>query len=176
MIEYRPAEPTDAEAVASLHARSWRENYRGAFADAFLDGNLFEERLGVWSERLGRRPGNQFVQLAVDGGNLLGFVCAYGAHHPRWGSFVDNLHVAGASKRNGIGSSLMRQAGAWLAERYPEIGVYLLVLESNSPARRFYERLGAMNAGVSDTETHGGVVVRSCCYTWPRAQLLSAVF
>ena len=174
MIEYRPAKPFDAEAVAFLHAQSWRENYRGAFSDAFLDGDLLEERRRVWRERLDRPPGNQFVQLAVDGANLAGFVCAYGAHDLQWGSFVDNLHVATASKRNGIGSSLMRQAGAWLADRHPDLGVYLLVLEVNSSARRFYERLGAQNAGVSTMETHGGAVVRSCRYTWPRAELLSA--
>jgi hypothetical protein len=33
MIDYRPAVSSDAEAVALLHARSWRENYRGAFTD-----------------------------------------------------------------------------------------------------------------------------------------------
>jgi hypothetical protein len=53
-----------------------------------------------------------------------------------------------------------------------ELGVYLLVLEINSPARRFYERLGAENAGVSTMETHGGAVVRSCRYTWSRPRLL----
>src|SRR5271157_5705876 len=174
MIEYRPAKPSDAEAVAYLHAHSWRENYRGAFSDTFLDGDLPEERMRVWRERLDHPPGNQFVQLAVDGANLVGFVCAYGAHDPLWGSFVDNLHVATASKRNGIGASLMRQALAWLAHRYPDLGVYLLVLEANSSARRFYERLSAQNAGVSTMETHGGAVVRSCRYTWPRAELLSA--
>ena len=174
MIEYRPAMPPDAEAVAFLHARSWRENYRGAFADAFLDGDLPEERLRVWRERLDCPPGNQFVQLAVDGANLVGFVCTYGAHDPQWGSFVDNLHVAAVSKRNGIGSSLMRRAGAWLAHRYPDLGVYLLVLAANSSARRFYECLSAQNAGVSTMETHGGAVVQSCRYTWERAELLSA--
>jgi len=174
MIEYRPANPLDADAIASLHARSWRENYRGAFSDAFLDGDLLGERLRVWRERLDHPAGNQLVQLAVDGANLVGFVCAYGAHDPEWGSFVDNLHVATASKRNRIGSSLMRQAGAWLASRYPDLGVYLLVLEVNSSARRFYERLGGRDAGVSTMETHGGAVVRSCRYAWPRAELLSA--
>lgn len=128
----------------------------------------------MWRERLDRPPGNQFVQLAVDGANLVGFVCAYGAHDPEWGSLVDNLHVAAAHKRSGIGSSLMRQAGAWLAQRYPDLGVYLLVLEVNSSARQFYERLGAQNASISITETHGGALVRSCRYTWLRAELLSA--
>ncbi|MFB3112043.1 MAG: GNAT family N-acetyltransferase, partial [Gemmatimonadales bacterium] len=73
--------------------RSWRQNYRGAFSDAFLDGDLPGERLRVWRERLDHPPGNQFVQLAIDGANLVGFVCAYGAHDPEWGSLVDNLHV-----------------------------------------------------------------------------------
>ena len=167
MIEYRPARPSDAEAIASLHARSWRENYRGAFHDSFLDGDLREERLRVWRARLADPPGHQLVQLAVDGTSLVGFVCAFGAHDPEWGSLVDNLHVALASKRSGIGASLLRHAGAWLAPRYPDLGVYLWVLEVNSSARRFYERLGGRNAGVSTMETHGGAVVRSCRYTWP---------
>lgn len=171
-IEYRPAKASDAEAIANLHARSWRENYRGSYDDAFLDGDLPAERLRVWRERLERPPGNQLVQLAVDGTDLVGFICAYGAHDPRWGSFVDNLHVARDAKRSGIGSALMRQAGAWLAARHPELGVYLLVLEVNASARRFYERLGGRSAEVATMETHGGAVVRSCRYVWARAGLL----
>jgi ribosomal protein S18 acetylase RimI-like enzyme len=174
MIEYRLAQAADAEAVASLHARSWRESYRGSFSDAFLDGDLLGERLRVWQERLGRPPANQFVLLAIDGEQLGGFICAYGAHDPQWGSFVDNIHVARASKRSGVGASLMRQAGAWLDAHHPGLGVYLWVLEVNAAARRFYERLGAHDAGVSTMETHGGAIVRSCRYTWPDASLLSS--
>jgi ribosomal protein S18 acetylase RimI-like enzyme len=104
----------------------------------------------------------------------LGFVCVYGAHDPKWGSFIDNLHVADSAKGSGIGSSLMSQAGAWLVSLHADLGVYLLVLESNSRARRFYERLGAKNEEIFTTETHGGAVVRSCRYAWARAALLSA--
>ena len=67
MIEYRLARPSDGEAIASLHARSWREHYRGSFDDAFLDGDLPRERLLVWRERLDHPPENQFVQLALAG-------------------------------------------------------------------------------------------------------------
>jgi len=174
MIGYRQAEASDAEAIASLHARSWRENYRGAFHDAFLDGDLLGERLRVWRERLDRPPGNQLVQVAVDGAKLVGFVCAYGARDPRWGSLIDNLHVAHESKRSGVGASLMSRAGAGLAVRWPELGVYLWVLEINASAKRFYERLGGENAGVTTMESHGGAVVRSCRYTWRHPELLSA--
>jgi ribosomal protein S18 acetylase RimI-like enzyme len=116
----------------------------------------------------------RWFQLAFDGANLVGFVCAYGAHDPERGSFVDNLHVARASKRHGIGASLMRQAGAWLACLYPDGGVYLWVLGVNDSARRFYESLAARNAGTSTVEAHGGAVLRSCRYTWPRAERLSS--
>jgi len=174
IIEYRQARRGDAEAVALLHTRSWRENYRGALTDAFLDGDLPGERIRVWHERLADPPRNQFVQLAASGAKLEGFVCAYGGHDPQWGSFIDNLHVSGASKRGGIGSSLMSQAGAWLGLHYPGLGIYLWVLEVNSSARLFYEHLGAHNAGVSTMETHGGAIVRSCRYTWPGAELLFA--
>lgn len=178
MIEYRRARTSDAEAIAELHARSWRESYRGSFDDAFLDGDLPAERLAVWRERLGQPRDHQFVELALADAELAGFVCAFGAYDPHWGSFIDNLHVAHAFKRKGIGlslMSLMQQAGAWLAALYPDQGVHLLVLEANASARRFYERLGARNAEVSTMETHGGARVRSCRYVWPRPEMLAAV-
>jgi ribosomal protein S18 acetylase RimI-like enzyme len=174
MIRFRLATPADAEAIADLHARSWREHYRGSFRDEFLDGDLRGERLRVWRERLDHPPENQFVQVALDDDQLAGFVCAYGAQDPRWGSFIDNIHVASAFKRSGTGTALMRNTGAWLAGRYREHRVHLLVLEANASARRFYERLGGRNAEVSTMETHGGAVVRSCRYVWRGPEVLSA--
>jgi ribosomal protein S18 acetylase RimI-like enzyme len=173
MIEYRTAERGDADAIALLHTRSWRESYRGSFSDAFLDGELPEERIHVWRERLGQPAPNQHIRLAFDGSNLVGFVCTYAGRDPDWGSLIDNLHVAREAKRGGIGASLMRQAGAWLETRDPDSGVYLFVLEVNAPARRFYERLGGRNVGVATMETHGGAVVRSCRYVWRDPAALS---
>jgi hypothetical protein len=37
VIAYRRAERSDADAIALLHTRSWRESYRGEFLDTFLD-------------------------------------------------------------------------------------------------------------------------------------------
>ena len=172
MIEYRAAGRSDADAIALLHTRSWRENNRGSFSDAFLDGELPDERIRVWRARLADPPANQFVRLAFDAEDLVGFVCAYGAVDSHWGSFIDNLHVARAARRSGVATSLMRQAGAWLDSRYPDCSVYLFVLEVNTSARRFYERIGGHNGGVSTMETHGGAVVQSCRYVWSCAARL----
>src|SRR5262245_5282932 len=174
MIEYRPARTADAEAIPLHHARGWRETYRGSFHDAFLDGDLPGERLRVWGARLDRPDPSQFVQVAMDASVLAGFVCAYGAHDPRWGSLIDNLHVDPAFQRKGIASALMEQSGAWLADRYADLAVYLLVLEVNESARLFYERLGGRNAGASTMETHGGALVRSCRYVWELPRRLSS--
>jgi ribosomal protein S18 acetylase RimI-like enzyme len=173
MIVYRSAVPGDARDIADLHARSWRETYRGFFPDAFLDGDLPGERLRVWRSRLDRPRDNQVVLVAVADTSLIGFICAYGGHDPRWGSFIDNVHVARDSKRAGIGSALMQQGGAWLASRYPGQGVFLQVLEGNADARRFYERMGGRNAEVATVETYGGALVRSCRYVWERPEKLS---
>jgi ribosomal protein S18 acetylase RimI-like enzyme len=173
MITYRAGTPQDAEAIAALHARSWREHYRGSLPDAFLDGDVLADRLHVWRERLERPPANQFVQLALDDSALAGFVCAFGAHDPQWGSLIDNLHVAGEAMRHGVGRALMHQAAAGLASRYPDVPVHLWVFEANAQARRFYERLGAHNAGVSPIEVHGSAVP-SCRYVWARPESIAA--
>jgi GNAT superfamily N-acetyltransferase len=57
-----------------------------------------------------------------------------------WG-VVDNLVVAHAARRRGVGTRLMRAAEAWAAERrapWIELGVY----EFNREARDFYATLG----------------------------------
>ena len=95
--------------------------------DAYLDGDLFEERLAVWQERLADPPRNQCVRPAVDGSDLQGFVCVYGGKDSKLGSFIHNLHVTNGFKRGGVGSSLMRQAGVWLTGDYGEVGIYLWV-------------------------------------------------
>jgi ribosomal protein S18 acetylase RimI-like enzyme len=172
MIEYRMAQLSDAEQVAALHAQSWRRTYRGNFPDAFLDGDVFENRRGVWRERLTTPTPNQLVCVAVEDTDIRGFVCAYGAHHAEYGSLIDNLHVTSDHKRQGIGGALMRQAGSWLMSAYADARVYLWVWELNATARRFYEGLGARNAGVFEVANSVGGTSRNCRYFWERPDRL----
>jgi hypothetical protein len=48
-VRFRHAAPDDVAAIARLHAQSWRGHYRGAYSDAFLDGEAFADRLAVWA-------------------------------------------------------------------------------------------------------------------------------
>jgi hypothetical protein len=42
----RPAEPSDASAVARVHVRSWQAGYRNLLPDQYLDGLRPEDRAG----------------------------------------------------------------------------------------------------------------------------------
>ena len=88
IMRFRQATRADAMAVATLHAESWRANYRGAYRDEYLDGDVLEDRLRVWEERLCTPAPNQFVVLAEEGDDLIGFACVYGGHRrsysPSW--------------------------------------------------------------------------------------------
>ena len=167
---YRQAEPADAEQIAFLHADGWRRTYRGVFSDAFLDNEADSDRRNVWKKRLGSSRTDQCVYVAEDGEKIRGFVCVYGNEDAAWGSLVDNLHVAFSHMRQGIGTQLMAHAFAWLHANFPNGAIYLWVMASNLPARRFYEKLGASNAGVVDKPNPvGGGSALNCRYVWPRA-------
>jgi hypothetical protein len=66
----------------------------------------------------------------------------------------------------------MRHAAEWLVRVQPERGLYLWVMAANAPARAFYERLGAANAGTVDLEDPGGGRAPNCRYVWARPDLL----
>jgi GNAT superfamily N-acetyltransferase len=165
----RPATPTDAPAIANLHAQSWRFAYRGAYPD----GPVFEDRARVWNERLTSPATNQHVTLAEDNGALIGFACSYGDDDAQWGTLVDNLHVHPNRHRQGTGRLLLAEVAAWCSQTYPDRGLYLWVLAQNDRAQRFYKSLGAADQGTKTSTPPGGGTITAHRYTWSPAQLQS---
>ena len=139
-LTIRRGGPADAEAVAGLHAESWRRHYRGAYADAYLDGDIDAERLGVWTQRLSARDETTCTMVAEADGAFVGFVHVVFGDDPQWGSLVDNLHVEWARKRSGVGSRLLSAAAVPVLEHGD--GLYLWVLEQNTAAQAFYGARG----------------------------------
>lgn len=171
-MKIRIAGEADAEAIARLHAASWRTAYRGALSDAYLDGPIEAERIEVWRQRFAKPADNQFVAVAESHEQLDGFVCAYGGDDEQWGTFLDNLHVVPERKRQGIGAHLMRELAAWSIKAYPGKGVFLWVLESNAAAQRFYERMGGENVGVDMWTPPDGSALPKIRFAWRDAQAL----
>jgi ribosomal protein S18 acetylase RimI-like enzyme len=155
-VVYRVGVAGDADGVAALHAESWRRHYRGAYSDAYLDGDLVTDRRAVWTGRMAQPREDQRTIVATEEGVLVGFVhIALGADAV-WGALIDNLHVTAERKRGGIGSALLRAAGGVVAERRPSSGMYLWVLEQNVAAQRFYTAKGGVCVERADVTPPGG--------------------
>ncbi|WP_155371584.1 GNAT family N-acetyltransferase [Catellatospora vulcania] len=156
-VTLRAASAADAQAVATLHADSWRRHYRGAFADAFLDGDVVADRLAVWAGRLGSPKPDQVTIVADVDGEPVGFVHVVLDDDARWGSFIDNLHVTDALRRGGIGSALITRAAQTVAGHGTTGALYLWVLEQNTAAQAFYVGHGASPVERAYAGEPGGV-------------------
>jgi GNAT superfamily N-acetyltransferase len=146
----------DADAVAALHVASWRSAYRGVFTDQYLDHEADAERRQAWRSRLAT-PGADWGLVAEDAaGRLLGFAYVMPAHDPVWGDYVDNLHVAPGLKGGGIGRRLMQGVAQRLHRDGSTRPLFLWVLDANTAARGFYERLGAEVRDLQPSEPLAG--------------------
>jgi GNAT superfamily N-acetyltransferase len=171
-IIYRPATASDVPFIAQLHTKSWLQNYRGTFSDAFLDGDLLQDRLNVWTARLTQNPENQYIVVAEDKAGLCGFACAYFNENPVFGTLLDNLHVASDRQGSSIGITLMQKIAAITHQKLPNSPLYLWVLEPNHKARAFYEKFGATNFETLTGKDPIGHPLQQCRYIWHDASSL----
>lgn len=140
----RLALPEDAPRLADVHIRAWHETYRGIMPDKTLDDLSIARSTEGWAKRLAALPDRHFVAVALDAGHqIVGFVSAGPKRLfelPTDGE-VHAINLVNEAKRQGLGVQLMRAAAQHLADSGFQ-GVGLWVLERNTPARAFYERLG----------------------------------
>ena len=175
-LKFRLAKPTDAAAVARLHADSWRRHYRGAYSDGFLDGDVVADRLALWTDRL-REPDSRCCTILAEDADLVGFVHTVFDDDPTWGALLENLHVADGRRRGGIGSRLLTLAALAVSERDERTGLYLWVLAQNVDAQAFYRAHGARCEERRPAVPPGGIAGRlagsptKLRYAWGRGQL-----
>ena len=155
-VQFRTARPDDAQGIAALHAESWQRHYRGAFADSFLDNDVSGYLLPLWTGRLASPDSRARTILAENNDGIVGFSHTFLDEDPRWGAFLDNLHVAYGLKGQGIGSRLMALTGQAVVATSPSSSLYLWVLEQNSAARAFYSARGGTCVERIDVLPPGG--------------------
>jgi ribosomal protein S18 acetylase RimI-like enzyme len=173
-VEYRPGTVHDIAPIAALHADSWRRSYRGVYSDAYLDGDVLDDRLAVWTERLSHPSDADDTVVAEANGEIVGFAHTILEDDPQWGALLDNLHVAHGIKRSGIGRELMARSASAVLTRGVHRALYLMVLEANTSAQAFYDACGGECVGREDWEPPGGGTVVALRYAWRNPALLMA--
>ena len=170
-MNLRLAQPGDAAAIAALHTASWRQSYQGMLTAQYLEKDIVSDRLKVWESRFQNPKPGQYVVIADDQhakphDRMIGFACAFGEDDPKWGTLLDNLHVVRGLKRHGIGTQLMANVAQWCAATYPGRPLYLFVFDRNFVARKFYERLGAVEIETVRWDALDGTIANLLRYAW----------
>jgi ribosomal protein S18 acetylase RimI-like enzyme len=171
-MQFRFATAADADAIAKLHAESWRSAFGGIISDEYLEARADEDRLAVWRERLSAEfVPEKFVLIAEENSRLFGFSIVFVESDATYGSLLDNLHVAPHLTRQGIGRRLLSESARELGKRSKR-GLFLWVMERNLRAQQFYGKAGAEFMGSELREMPDGRRVMSLRCYWPAPQRL----
>jgi GNAT superfamily N-acetyltransferase len=163
-VNIRDAKLSEANAIASLHASSWMTAYRGLLTDEYLDNDLEGERKKHWSEKMPAITDKEFVLVAENEGELIGFVAVLDKPEAGFDALVDNLHVRPDMKGRGIGGLLLNAVAARLLDMRRK-SFYLFVLKGNISAENFYLAKGGQPMDVM-THEFGGKVVQATRFAW----------
>jgi len=141
----RVATIDDAEAIGTLHARSWKTAYRGILGDDILDAITID----AWVERRRKALGEAMLPGArnwviEDAGGIRGWACTAPARDADLGPETIELlaiYLAPEAVGRGHGRRLMDHAIAdALAQGAREMTMW--VLAGNERAQRFYRKAG----------------------------------
>ncbi len=141
MIRYKIADSRDSEAIAELHALSWKRHYRGIMSDKYLDEEIDEDRRLLWLDRFKTANPKQMVITAYQDGVLCGFACHFLDYDSNHGNYLDNLHVLDEYHKLGIGRRLM-QLSIQHCLQFEKRPYFLWVFSQNKEAIKFYDKLG----------------------------------
>jgi len=182
-VRVRPATDADALAIATVHVRAWQTAYRGLLPQNYLDDLDPERSRGQWQTILAASewPSRGVLVLteraadAGDGGGDGPAVVGFAGIGPTRDADDDPASVGELQTlyldpdvwRVGGGSTLLQAAtDALTGAGFASVSAW--VLETNAPARAFYEHHGWRPDGTSKPHDWGTFVVTDVRYRWVR--------
>jgi ribosomal protein S18 acetylase RimI-like enzyme len=153
----------DARAIAAVHVEGWQWAYRGLLPDDLLDNLSVDGKTASWTRRLADEPLDQRVWVACLHGSTVGFADTGEARDARGQAQLRAIYVRADAAGRGIGCALMLQVLGDL-ERRDYRSAMLWVYADNVRARRFYERFGWTESGLSKFVSRGSVTLRELGY------------
>ncbi|PZO81746.1 MAG: N-acetyltransferase [Micavibrio aeruginosavorus] len=179
MTNIRAATKDDIPTIASLHIEGWKGAYGGIVDQAYLDSLTVEKRTADWTQWMEADESTVFI--AEEEGKPAGFVVIGRTKTPPPGSSpirpshsgeIYALYLHPDFWRRGIGTALIKHAARELKERKHST-VCLWVLDANTRARAFYEKMGGQKLGGKMIDI-GPSKLKEVCYGWRDTSALRA--
>jgi ribosomal protein S18 acetylase RimI-like enzyme len=144
----RPAAPGEASIVAALSVAGWRETYAEHLAAPYLAALDRHPKHDVasWERRFADQARRHWTWIAELDGPVGFLFCREGAVQEGYRGEICRFYILRRAQGLGIGRALMATAARTLeASGLAPFGLW--VLEFNTAARAFYERLGGKLIG-----------------------------
>jgi RimJ/RimL family protein N-acetyltransferase len=168
MPQIRPARLDDAEALATVHVRSWQAAYVGLIPQDYLVNLSVARRAEVWNRILAASewPSSGTLVAELDG-KVVAFVSIFPARDDDSDSSkvgeVGSIYAVREVWGRGIGRALMKAAISRLADAGYSSAT-LWVLDTNTRARRFYEAASWRPDGATKRDDRGEFALREVRY------------
>jgi GNAT superfamily N-acetyltransferase len=169
-IHLREFQPADVDPISRLHAQSWATAYRGILLDSYLNNDVATERKNYWQTKVTQLTPKDFIIVAEQNGNIIGFAAVMDEPELQYDALLDNLHVHPDLKGQGIGGKLMKAVATKL-KATGRNSFYLWVLHGNNAAAEFYKTKGAVTQDTSTVE-FGGKTVGKTRFVWTDLNVL----
>lgn len=158
----------DLERIAEIKVRNWQDIY-GPLIPSDVLRPFLDRSAQLDYVRRSTESGKAILLVAEDAEHqVIGFSLAFLDHGPD--PWLESLHVHPDSQSRGAGTLLMRATARELESRGHST-MRLGVVEGNTGAERFYERLGGVDAGSEPTSWAIGVMHH--IYRWPNLDALA---
>lgn len=172
----RAARIEDADALADVAVRAWRETYPAIMPAEYLANLSVEARAKMFRERLTQLPPKQALLVAVDDAETVaGFAACGPTRDACLGTDgeIFAINLLNRAKRQRVGHAMMAAMAQDLAAQgFNAVGLW--VLDANAPALAFYRKLGG-TPGPKQLTDFAGTKLPETAMQWPSpAALLRA--
>lgn len=142
----RRAIPINAEGIAFVHIKGWQESYKGMIDQNYLD-NLSQDikaRTQRWQSLIAKSDQDSIQLVAIFDDKIIGF-CSAGPIRKSTETKGElyAIYLLDEFKGLGVGKMLWDKAVEHLSAK-KLIPFDVVLLETNIPARTFYERQGCI--------------------------------
>jgi len=169
-FQIRPAQPSDAAAIAAVHIASWKTTYPGIVPEAGLAALSEEDSRQRWQQRL--ETGDIPIFVVETNAGIFGFLAGGPIRTPieSYDGELYALYLLKSHQGKGAGRVLVQQLARTLRTQGFQ-SMLVWVLEAN-PAAGFYRQLGAIAVSRQTIEI-GGANLPELALGWPSLEAIS---